>query len=290
MNTSLMKADQQQNRLRKLGLPLLAAAGTIGAMAYARNKVQARMLFAPDRPTGQEVVANDFELPAEDRWFRSFGGVELHGWWIPQPRATATVLYCHGRHGHLGQRLRVLRHLTRLPINLFAFDYRGFGRSEGMPSELGLFRDVRAAFEHLTGALAQTPSRVVLFGHSLGGAIAIDAAQDLPAAGLVVESSFTDVRDMARALFPRLPMHWLARNQFRSIDKVARIRLPKLFIHGGRDELVPYRMGTELFERAVEPKEFLAIERAGHNDVYLRGGSRYLAALEAFFARCVGQG
>ncbi|MCB1035820.1 MAG: alpha/beta hydrolase, partial [Acidobacteria bacterium] len=128
---------------------------------------------------------------------------------------------------------------------------------------------------------------IVLFGHSLGGAVAIDGALELPAAGLVVESSFTDIRSMARVRFPQVPAHWLARNEFRSLSKVPSIRIPKLFIHGTRDKTVPFTMGRLLFDAAEEPKEFFAVERGGHSDLYLRGGAAYRRTLEGFLRRCV---
>jgi fermentation-respiration switch protein FrsA (DUF1100 family) len=276
----------RQRRLLRFGLPALTAAGTLGALGFARAHFQNRRLFSPERyPSGDwRPVARGFE--ALDCWFPSEGGLQLHGWWIPRRNARATLLYCHGNSGSLGLGVRVLRHFAALEANLFAFDYRGYGRSEGKPSELGLFQDARAAFRHLAGSLGQDPRSVVLFGHSLGGAVAIDSALDLPVAGLVVQASFTDVRGMARSLFPRLPMHWLARNQFRSIDKIPRIAVPKLFIHGRQDETVPFAMGCQLYEAAQGEKLLVAIDGGGHNDLHLRGGQRYLDSLQSFLDRC----
>ena len=144
------------------------------------------------------------------------------------------------------------RELGRMGFNVLAFDYRGYGRSDGEPSEAGLFRDVRAAYAHLCGPLAQEARSVVLFGHSLGGAVAIEAALHCEVAGLVVQSSFTHIRDMARSVMP-----WgtslIARNQFRSLGKVGRIGVPKLFVHGSDDPTVPVAMGRRLFDAAADP-------------------------------------
>ncbi len=131
------------------------------------------------------------------------------------------------------------------------------------------------------------PEEIILFGHSLGGAVAIDCALDRPAAGLVVQSSFTQVRDLARASYPRLPVHLVARNQFRSIHKVGRLTLPKLFIHGVADERVPARLGRRLYDAAAEPKELYLVPDAGHNDVHRQGGFRYLRRISRFRTRCL---
>jgi uncharacterized protein len=146
---------------------------------------------------------------------------------------------------------------------------------------------VRAAFEHLTGSLGVPGQRVILFGHSLGGAVAVDGATELPAAGLVVQASFTQVRDMARALFPGLPLHLVARNHFRSVAKVSSVKVPKLFVHGGQDTTVPLGMGRALYEAASSPKELLVLPRAGHNDLHLHGGLKYLYRLHRFCRRCL---
>ncbi len=275
---------------RSLPRPLFAAAGMAGAVLaadLARKVYQRRRLFIPERFPDGEWQPRDRGLPAEDHWFRSGDGVRLHGWWIPRQDAACTLLFCHGNSGSIGHRIEELLYMARLPVNIFAFDYRGYGRSSGSPSEDGLCRDARAAFQYLVETLGQPPRAVILVGHSLGGAVAVDAALDLPVAGLVVQSSFTDVRDMARALHPRLPMHWVASNQFRSIDKVARIGMPKLFIHGTEDETVPYALGHRLFHEASSPKTFYAVPGAGHTDIHRHGGPAYLQTMERFFQRCL---
>ncbi len=197
------------------------------------------------------------------------------------------MLYFHGSTGSIAHEVGVLTGFRRLRVNVFAFDYRGYGRSSGEPVEAGLYLDARAAWDHLVETLEQAPAEIVLFGHSLGGAVAIDLACERQAAGLIVQSSFTQVRDMARASYPSLPLHLVARNQFRSIDKVGRLRLPKLFIHGGADGRVPLALGRRLFEAASEPKEFFLVPGAGHNDVHRHGGLRYLRRISRFRSRCL---
>ena len=275
-------------RLLGMTLPTLAVAGGVGALGYLRNRLQRQKLFAPDRHGEDGTDPGAVGLEVEDRWFRAADGVDLHGWWIPRRRARGTVLYCHGSSGSIAHQVEVLAALGGLGANLFAFDYRGYGRSAGAPSEAGLFRDARAAWDHLVGELGVAPGRLLLFGHSLGGAVAIDCALDREAAGLVVESSFTQVRDMARASYPSLPLHLLARNQFRSIHKVGRLDLPKLFIHGDADVRVPPELSRRLYAAAAEPKELYLVRGAGHHDLHRQGGSAYLRRIGRFRDDCLG--
>lgn len=266
---------------------LLGGIGGIGALGYIRGRYQHNSLYGPDRlPEGIEA-AGASELTTEDVWFQAPDGVGLHGWWIAHPEARGTILYCHGSSGSIVHRVDVFVGLARLRMNVLAFDYRGYGQSAGVPSEHGLFTDVRAAYDHLVGPLAQQPERLLLFGHSLGGAVAIDAARDRAAAGLVVEASFTDLKDMARTLYPQLPLHWVCRNEFRSVEKVAELRLPKLFVHGTADATVPLGVGRRLFEVAAEPKELYLVDRGGHNDLHVQGGEAYLHRLERFTRLCL---
>jgi fermentation-respiration switch protein FrsA (DUF1100 family) len=275
-----------ERSLRQLSWPsLVLLAG--GAGAYLRNRLQSYHLFAPQRyPHGIWEPAT-YGLEAQDVWFETDDGVRLHAWWVPRKKARGSVLYCHGNNGNISTRIEALQQLHRLGLNVLAFDYRGYGRSEGSPSEEGLYRDVRGAYRHLAEELGQPGRSILLFGHSLGGAVAIDAAQSLEVAGLIVQSSFTHVRGMARSLFPRSPMFLIARNQFRSLDKIPHIEGPKLFIHGTDDPTVPVEMGREMFERANGPKEWFEVPRGGHNDLFRQGGWRYFRRLQRFCRQCL---
>lgn len=285
MSTEVQLSSPWPARLACVALPSVAVVGSVGA--YFRNRLQHSRLFVPSLYPHGVWDRGSHGLPVEDEWFETEDKVKLHAWWIRSERARGTVLYCHGNNGNITHRIGVLEQLWRMRLNVFAFDYRGYGRSEGEPSEEGLFRDVRGALDHLSGNLNQSSDSILLFGHSLGGAVAIDGALHRPVAGLVVQSSFTHIRDMTRALFPRLPLHWVARNQFKSIDKVGRLEIPKLFIHGTDDPTVPHRLGRRLFGAAAAPKEWFEVPRAGHNDVYRAGGVRYLWRLYRFTRRCL---
>jgi len=273
-----------------LAVPSLAVAAGVGALEFLRGRLQRRHMFKPTRYPHGTWQPTSVGMDAEDHWFETEDGVALHGWWLPHPRARCTLLYCHGNRGSLGHQVQALRRFSSLRASVFAFDYRGYGRSEGSPSEAGLFIDVRTAYRYLIEVLGTAPSRVVLLGHSLGGAVAIDAAQDLPVRGLVVQSSFTQTRDMARAFYPELPLHLITRNCFRSIEKVGDLSIPKLFVHGDADETVPIELGRQLYDAAAEPKSFLLVPGAHHNDIAPLGGPRYAARLALFLHGCVRTG
>ncbi len=276
-----------RKRLLAYSLPPLAVAIGVGAGHLLRNRLEHRHTFAPDRYPNGVWKPRRYGVPARDVWFYASDGEELHGWWVPHRRARGTILYCHGNSGSLGEQIPVLAELRRLGVNLFAFDYRGYGRSGGSPDRTGVLRDARAAYDHLVGPLGQPAGEIILLGHSLGGAIAIDCATAREVAGLIVQSSFVDTRRMAREIYPQVPLHWITPRRFRSIDKVADLQMPKLFIHGAEDGTVPVEHGTTLFEAAAEPKELLVVPRAGHSDVHHQGGSSYFQRLSKFRDHCL---
>ena len=276
----------QSDPVFRYALPSLGAAGLLGLLEVARSRFQHGHMFAPTRyPEGLWETA-DHGLPAEDVWFESEDGTRLHGWWMRHDHARMTVLYCHGNSGNIGERTEIFGALRKLKVDLFVFDYRGYGRSDGTPSKEGVCADARAAHDWLVAERGVSTHELIVFGHSLGGAIAIDTVAQRPeVAGLVVQSSFTQVVDMARHRYPSYPVHWIAKNGFRSIEKVAELTMPKLFVHGGRDETIPLAHGEALHDAAAEPKDFLAIARASHNDLHQWGGLRYLRHLTRFRRR-----
>lgn len=278
---------EETRRLLRYTLPPLAIAGGLGMLELLRRRYERGRVFKPERfPREAETVASE-GLPVVDAQFRAADGVRLHGWWMPCSEAAGTLLFCHGHSGSLGHRVDLFRELLRLPLNLFAFDYRGYGKSGGRPSERGLFRDVRAAYDHLVSSLGERAERIVLFGQSLGGAVAIDGALHREVAGLVVQSSFVDLKAMARTASHRLPLHWLASNHFKNLEKVQKIRVPKLFIHGTVDTTIPYAHGEALFERAAQPKQLFTVVGASHHDVHIQGGESYFRRLRSFLVDCL---
>jgi hypothetical protein len=196
------------------------------------------------------------------------------------------LLFFHGNAGNVAYRYDLLRRLVTIPAQVLAVDYRGYGRSEGMPSEAGLYRDARAAWEFLSAARGVPAERIVIFGKSLGGAPAVDLASQVAPAGLVVQSSFTSIPDIAATLMPLIPRA-LIRTRMDSLAKIATVRCPKLFIHGSADEIVAYAMGRRLFDAAPGPKRFFDVPGASHNETHVVGGEAYLGALRDFVSECL---
>ena len=222
------------------------------------------------------------ERKPQDVVFETDDGVKLHAWWIEPGDEMPVLLFCHGNAGNISHRAELLNSLAQRDLGVFIFDYRGYGRSEGSPSETGLYRDVTAAYSHLVNSLGIPSSMVYLFGKSLGGAVALDLAIRQPVSGLILESSFTNVRDMSRLMFGPIPAHWFARSRFDNLAKIRNLKVPLLVIHGEQDEVVPFKQGKRLLQAAPEPKFFYWVSCAGHNDVDLAGGEDYLDGLVKF--------
>jgi hypothetical protein len=272
-------------RSHRSGLPAAAACALALALAGCDVSLANFFVYFPDR--GHEGIPAQLGLPAEDIWFVAEDGVRLHGWFVPAPGAAeVTLLWFHGNAGNISHRLDHLRRLRdRLTVHICIVDYRGYGRSEGRPSEAGLYRDARAALAGVRRDPRVRPDRIVYFGQSLGTAVAVELAIHETPLGLVLESPFTSLRAMGRVVYPWLPVNLLVGNQFDSLSRIPQARAPLLILHGDRDEVVPFAQGRQLFEAAAGPKFFHAIRGAGHNDTYLVGGPPYLDAWHAFLKR-----
>ncbi|MFQ5671874.1 MAG: alpha/beta hydrolase [Nitrospinales bacterium] len=260
---------------------LLILAVLVGCMAML-VAYEKKMVYYPSTYPAGIWETEPFGIQVEDVYFQSGDGVKLHGWFVPAEGAAATLLWFHGNAGNLTHRLDNIIRLRALGLNVFIFDYRGYGKSEGEPDEPGIYRDSLAAYETLVRIKKISPERLFLFGRSLGGVCAIEVAAQRPAAGLILESTFTSAKDMARNLFPFLPLGYFIRSKFDAIGKIPAIEIPKLILHGTEDEIVPYRMGRELYEAAAEPKAFYEIRGSRHNDTYVAGGESYFRALGRF--------
>lgn len=247
------------------------------------------LIFFPTRyPDGlwdTEAVARGSGCVIDDHFFEAGDGVRLHGWWcrrIDAPPDEPVLLFFHGNAGNLSHRADLLIELaTRTPASVFVVGYRGYGRSQGRPSEDGLYLDARAAWKHLTEENGVGADRIVIFGKSLGGAVAVDLAMDVAAAGLIVESSFTSIAEMAGAHYPFVPK-FMIRTRMDSVGKITGVSCPKLFVHSRDDRVVPYRLGRALYEAAPEPKRFHEVIGSGHNETWIVGGDAYFEALSEF--------
>ena len=247
---------------------------------------QARLVFYPSRTLGQTPA--DIKLDYEDVFLQGRDAVEIHGWWLPAENARATLLFLHGNAGNISHRLNSLKIFHDLGLATLIIDYRGYGKSRGKPSEQGTYLDAMAAWRYLTEDKDIKPQRIIIFGRSLGGAVAVWLAANTASAGLILESTFTSISDVGREHYPYLPVNYLARIHYPSIDRIDKINAPLLCIHSREDEIIPYRLGKALYDRASEPKYFLEIS-GGHNGGFLESGRRYTGGLNRFIDTVIGQ-
>lgn len=257
------------------------AAGAGAGLLALWSGMENQFLYFPTReliatPASYGLDAEELALTAED-------GVSLHGWWI-RGRGQRAVLFFHGNAGNVADRLdRAKIFNDRFGLDVFLVDYRGYGKSGGSPSEEGLYRDSRAVH---AAALARgfRPEDVLLFGESLGSAVAVQLALGRESGGVVLETPFLSVQAMARVHYPFVPS-FLIRSRFDNEAKISAVAAPKLLLVAGRDEIVPPAQGRRLFELAAEPKTLFVIPGAGHNDTYTTGGEAYWAAWEGFLSK-----
>ena len=210
--------------------------------------------------------------------------MRLNAWYLPTPTASKVLLLFHGNATNLGTDLPRLQFFARLGVGFFEVDYRGYGKSEGSPDEAGLYQDADAAYRYLVEAGGHKPSEIFLHGQSLDGAVAIDLASRRECGGLIVESSFTSAREMARRMFLLPLLEYVPKSRFDSLRKISQVRCPVLIVHGAQDQVIPFSMGERLYAAAPEPKSFLPVEGAGHADNFIVGGERYQERLRNFMA------
>ncbi len=222
-------------------------------------------IFHPEVTPRRSTTEITGGVKVQDVTFETHDGVSIHAWKAGDFSAGPVILFCHGNAGNITHRAVYVSSLVRSGLAVFIFDYRGYGQSRGSPDEDGVYEDARAAYDHLVRVEGVDASRIVLMGRSLGGAVAINLATERKIPRLIVESSFTSSRDMARLIFRGLPVHLMMRSRFDSISKVAGLAMPKLFLHGDRDDVVPYEMGVRLHAAAAEPKRFVPLPGADHN-------------------------
>jgi len=249
--------------LRVITILAIAIGAMLLLFAAVLYFMQPWMLFHPTRalmttPAELGLKYDDVRIPVSS-------DESIHAWYFSRSDSAVTILFCHGNAGNISHRLGTAQYFLSLGFNVLLFDYRGYGESDGNPSEAALYADGTAAYRWLTESRKIPAEQIVLFGRSLGGAVAVDLAARLPARALVLESTFSSVSDMARHLFPFLPMSLLLRFELDSESKIDSVTMPILVVHSPADDIVPYEFGVKLFEAAPEPKTFLEIS-GGHND------------------------
>jgi pimeloyl-ACP methyl ester carboxylesterase len=254
------------------------AAATLGA-DHMGNRIAESFVFQPS--PGIDIRPSDVGVDGEEVYLCTEDGVRIHAFWIESPGATRALLFLHGNAGNASHRLPNAARLARLDIRVLLLDYRGYGMSEGRPDEAGVYADARAGLDHLVTERGFPIGRIVVFGRSIGSAVAVDLARGRDLAGVILESPFTSMGEVARgALGP--PAAWAVGDMFDSASKIDQLRTPLLFFHGDRDDIVSIELGRSLYERAPEPKSFEVIEGAGHNDTVEIGGEAYFERIRHF--------
>lgn len=247
---------------------VLSFAGVLAYMVEFENQY----IYFPDTELHQTPI--DAGLSFEELEFQTADGIILHGWYIPKPNARFTVLHMHGNAGNISHRLHLYRRWHALGLSVFAFDYRGYGNSEGKPGEAGLYEDARAAWSELTDRLEVQPHSVILAGRSLGCAVAAKLSAETHPAGLVLEVPFTNAPDMAAHHYPWLPLRFFMQSGFDLLESIKANAAPLLIISAKHDEIIPAGMAEQVFAKGRDPKVFNSLP-GGHNDFDIQSGKAY---------------
>ena len=240
---------------------------------------QPSMIFFPQKELDETPTA--WGLEYEEISLNTADSVRLHGWYLPNPGSRKALLFFHGNAGNISHRGSSVEIFHRLDMNVLIFDYRGFGTSQGEPDESGLYEDARAAWRFLREEKGFDSKNIILFGRSLGGAVASKLASEVRPAGLILESSFSSARDMADTIMPLISRIVFLRFNLNTLNIIDQIRCPLLVLHGPQDEVIPFRQGEKIFKAAREPKTFVTLQ-GGHNGGFLLSQPAYEQALDAF--------
>jgi fermentation-respiration switch protein FrsA (DUF1100 family) len=282
-NSELIRAQPRflrQHLLHIRHFYLLLSLATLAA-SFSACRMEANFIFFPSATI--EQTPRRVGLDFEDVFFSTRDDVRLNGWFIPHREARSTLIWFHGNAGNISHRVENIKLLhDKVKINIFIFDYRGYGRSEGRVSEEGTYLDGEAALDFVQKRLGAEPKKIILFGRSLGAAVAAEMANRFESQGLILETPFVSIREMARVVFPFLPLGLLLHTRYDVREKIQKIKTPLLVLHGDQDEVVPFTQGKMVFDAAPEPKKFFTIAGARHNDTYLVGGEPYFQQLQTF--------
>ena len=261
---------------------LIAAASFYVLLALMLFLFQDRMVFLSNLP-GRALTATprDAGFDYEDVPLETSDGLKLHGWYVPAAQARGVVLFLHGNAGNISHRLDSIAIFRELGLDTLIIDYRGYGQSQGKPSEQGTYLDAEAAWHYLVSNREVAADRIIVFGRSLGGAVAAWLANQYRPAALIIESSFSSALDMARKLYPFMPVRLITRLDYPVKLYVSRLHCPLLVIHSRDDEIIPFTMAEAIYNSAAEPKSLLEIW-GDHNNGFLLSGDRYLSGLNEF--------
>lgn len=240
---------------------------------------QTRLIYLPTR----EIITSpaDIGLAYDEVSLKTADGVTISGWFIPADKAKGTLLFFHGNAGNMSHRLTSIETFHRLQLDVFIIDYRGYGQSEGRLSEQGTYQDAEAAWCYLVKERHTAPDEIIVFGRSLGGGMAAWLAEQHPPKLLILESTFTSIPAVAAGYYPFLPVRWLARIRYPTMQRLPAIQCSLLITHSPDDDVIPYHHGQRLFAAANEPKTFIELQ-GRHNESYLVALKLYETKLAAF--------
>ncbi len=258
--------------LWKIFLIITIAYSVVGWSLYF---LQTRFLYSPVREI--TYTPTDIKLAFEKIALKTDDGLKIAAWYVPANNARYTVLFCHGNAGNMTHRLDSINILNELGLNCLIFDYRGYGDSQGKPTEQGTYLDAAAAWQWLTNRKMISPDRIIIFGRSLGGSVAANLATKVNTAAMVLESAFASYEDIGKKFYPYMPVRLFAKFHYNTLDYVSRLHCPILFIHSRNDEIVPFEFSLRLYEAANEPKKFVEVN-GSHNDGFLFSGKIYTQA------------
>jgi fermentation-respiration switch protein FrsA (DUF1100 family) len=265
------------NYIHKFGLLI----GVLASLFFLLRYLEKKNLYYPLKTI--EANPGDIGLYYEDIILTTGDGVDINLWYIPADGPAATIIFCHGNGGNISHRLEKIRILNGVGLNVLIFDYRGYGSSGGSPSEEGLYLDADVVFSYLVHIRKVPSDRLILYGESLGAAVAIKLAGKHTVAGIIIEGGFSSVKEMAKRIFPFIP-GFIYKSRFDSVSGIRDVIVPKLIIHAKNDEIVPLELGKRIYDSASEPKEFVPID-GGHNDAFLVSDEMFIREIKSFTER-----
>jgi len=239
-----------------------------------------KSIFFPVRQL--EATPENIGLKFEEVIFDTEDGKQIHGWFIPADGADKILIFCHGNAGNISHRLEKIDLFHRLGINILIFDYRGYGKSKGISSEIGLYRDTHSSYNYVRDKKGFPPENIIVFGESLGSVAAVDLASSEAVGGLITEGIFTNAKDMGRRIYPFIPAFFYS-VRMDSLSKIKRVYCPKLIMHSINDEVIPFELAKKVFENAPPPKKFVQLEGA-HNTTFIDSREKYTFSIASFLS------